>query len=98
MEEMAQPLVSAIIPAYNAAGYIREALNSIFAQSFPDFEAIVVNDGSPDGGALESVLASYSDTRLRYLRKTNGGLSSARNAGIAAARGKDRKSTRLNSS
>ncbi|HLH44199.1 MAG TPA: glycosyltransferase family A protein [Bryobacteraceae bacterium] len=80
--------MSAIIPAYNAAGYIREALDSIFAQSFPDFEAIVVNDGSPDGGALESVLASYSDTRLRYLRKTNGGLSSARNAGIAAARGK----------
>jgi glycosyltransferase involved in cell wall biosynthesis len=80
-------LVSVIVPAYNVAGYIGETLDSIFAQSFRDFEAIVVNDGSPDTMALESVLAAHSDPRLRYLQKPNGGPSSARNAGIAAARG-----------
>ena len=84
---MTQPLVSIIIPAYNVAGYIGEALDSVLAQSLGDFEAIIVDDGSPDRAALESVLASYSDTRLRYLQKANGGLASARNAGIAAARG-----------
>ncbi|HEY6346235.1 MAG TPA: glycosyltransferase family A protein [Bryobacteraceae bacterium] len=80
-------LVSVIVPAYNVAEYIGETLDSIFAQSFRDFEAIVVNDGSPDTVALESVLASHSDPRLRYLQKPNGGPSSARNTGIAAARG-----------
>jgi glycosyltransferase involved in cell wall biosynthesis len=81
------PIVSVIIPAYNVAGYIAEALDSAFAQNVGEFEAIVVNDGSPDRAALESVVASYSDPRLRYLQKANGGPSSARNAGIAAARG-----------
>lgn len=80
-------LVSVIVPAYNVAGYIGETLDSIFAQSFRDFEAIMINDGSPDTAALESALASYSDPRLRYLQKPNGGPSSARNTGIAAARG-----------
>jgi glycosyltransferase involved in cell wall biosynthesis len=80
-------LVSVITPAYNVAGFIGETLDSIFAQSFRDFEAIVVNDGSPDTAALESVLASRCDPRLRYLQKLNGGPSSARNTGIAAARG-----------
>jgi glycosyltransferase involved in cell wall biosynthesis len=80
-------LVSVIVPAYNVAAYIGETVDSIFAQSFRDFEAIVVNDGSPDTAALESVLASHSDPRLRYLKKPNGGPSSARNTGIAAAHG-----------
>ena len=62
---MPHPLVSVIIPAYNVAGYIGETLDSVFAQSFREFEAIVVNDGSPDRVELESVLASYSDLRLR---------------------------------
>jgi glycosyltransferase involved in cell wall biosynthesis len=81
------PRVSVIIPAYNVAGYISEALDSTFTQSTGDFEAIVVDDGSPDRAELESVLASCSDPRLRYLQKPNGGLASARNAGIAMARG-----------
>jgi glycosyltransferase involved in cell wall biosynthesis len=80
-------LVSVIVPAYNVAGYIGETLDSIFAQSFRDFEAIVVNDGSPDTAELESVLASRSNPHLRYLQKPNGGPSSARNTGIAAASG-----------
>lgn len=76
--------VSVVIPAYNAAWCIRRAIDSVLAQSFRDFELIVVDDGSTDGTA--AVLAAYGDA-VRVVAKPNGGLSSARNAGIAAARG-----------
>lgn len=79
-----QPQVSVIIPAYNAAWCIRHAIDSVLAQSFRDFELIVVNDGSTDG-TLDA-LRDYGDS-VRIVSKPNGGLSSARNAGIAAARG-----------
>jgi glycosyltransferase involved in cell wall biosynthesis len=78
--------VSVIIPSYNTAQYIGEALDSVNAQTFPDFETIVVNDGSPDTLELERVLEPYRD-RITYICKSNGGLGSARNAGIAVARG-----------
>ena len=81
------PLVSVIVPAYGVARYIAETLDSVLAQTFKDFEVIIVNDGSPDTPALESALASFSDSRLRYLKKVNGGPASARNLGIAEARG-----------
>jgi glycosyltransferase involved in cell wall biosynthesis len=79
------PLVSVVIPAYNAAWCIRRAVDSVLAQSFRDFELIVVDDGSTDDTA--AILAGYGDA-LRVVSKPNGGLSSARNAGIAAAQGK----------
>jgi glycosyltransferase involved in cell wall biosynthesis len=79
--------VSVIIPAYNTAGYIGEALDSAFAQSFKDCEVIVINDGSPDTARLEKVLAPYLN-RITYLKQENRGLSGARNAGIRAAGGK----------
>jgi glycosyltransferase involved in cell wall biosynthesis len=82
---MPQPRVSVVIPAYNVARYIAEAIDSVLAQTFQDFEIIVVNDGSPDSDALDAVLAPYG-ARLRCIRKSNGGPASARNAGIAAAR------------
>lgn len=78
-------LVSVIVPAFNAAWCIRRAVDSVLAQSFRDFELIVVDDGSTDNTA--SILAGYGDA-LRVVSKPNGGLSSARNAGIAAAQGK----------
>ncbi len=81
------PKVSVIIPAYNTAAYIGEALDSVFAQTFTDYEVVVVNDGSPDTEELERVLAPYGE-RIRYLRQANGGVASARNAGIRLARGK----------
>ncbi len=81
---MPQPRVSVVIPAYNVAGYIAEAIDSVLAQTFQDFEIIVVNDGSPDTDALDAALAPYR-TRVSCIRKTNGGPSSARNARIAAA-------------
>jgi glycosyltransferase involved in cell wall biosynthesis len=80
------PLVSVIVPAYRAAGYISATLDSILAQTFQDFELIVVNDGSPDTEDLERVLDPYRDQML-YLCQENQGPSAARNAGIRAARG-----------
>ncbi len=79
------PAVSVIIPAYRVTEYIREALDSVFAQTFTDYEVIVVNDGCPDTDALERVLEPYRD-RIVYIKQSNKGLSGARNAGIRAAR------------
>lgn len=80
-------MVSVIIPAYQVAQYIGATLDSVLAQTFKDYEIIVVNDGSPDTEELEKVLAPYRD-RIFYLRQENQGLSGARNTGIRAARGK----------
>lgn len=80
------PRVSVIVPCYNTAGMVADTLDSIFAQTYRDFEVIVINDGSPDTVELEKVLAPYRPD-IRYIVKENGGLASARNAGIAIARG-----------
>lgn len=82
----APPRVSIITPAYNSAHFIGDALRSAFAQTFPDFEVIVVNDGSQDTQELESVLESFSDDRLVYIKQENRGLAGARNAAIRKAR------------
>lgn len=81
---MSTPAVSAVIPAYNAAWCVGRAIDSVLAQTFRDFELIVVDDGSTD--RMGQVLAPYGAC-LRVLRKENGGLASARNAGIHAACG-----------
>ena len=80
------PLISVAIPAYNAAAYIGPTLDTVFAQTFTNFEVIVVNDGSPDTPALESALAPYR-SRIRYIRQENRGPSGARNVAIKEARG-----------
>jgi glycosyltransferase involved in cell wall biosynthesis len=80
------PLVTVVIPAYNAAPYIGATLDSVFKQAFTDFEVVVVNDGSPDTPALELALRPYQ--RIRYIRQENRGPSSARNAGIQVAAGR----------
>lgn len=80
-------LVSVVIPAYESAGYIRQALDSVFAQTFSDFEVILVNDGSPDSDLLERNVLPYGD-RVRYISQKNQGPSGARNAGISQAAGK----------
>ena len=77
--------VSIIIPAYNVAAYIGETLESVFAQTFNDYEVIVINDGSPDTFELEGVLARYRG-RLTYVEQENLGAGAARNAGLNAAR------------
>jgi len=78
---------SFIIPAYNAQAFLRATLDSVLAQTYDNLEVIVVDDGSTDETA--DVVQAYADRDVRFhlLTKTNGGVSSARNAGIAAARG-----------
>src|ERR1700730_10120521 len=83
----ASPLVSVIIPAYNASNTIVRALDSVFAQTFVDFEVVVVNDGSPDTELLERALLPYM-SRVRYLKQENKGPGGARTSGILQMRGK----------
>ena len=78
------PKVAVVIAAYNAETYIRETLESVFTQSLENIEVIVVDDGSTDRTA--EILGSFSDRRLTTLRQQNGGVSAARNAGLAAVR------------
>src|SRR2546422_4249577 len=80
------PLVSVIVPAYRAAPYIAETLDSILAQTFSGYEIIVVNDGSPDTEELERALAPYYD-RINYIVQENRGQAGARNTGIRHSRG-----------
>lgn len=82
---MAFPQVSVIIPSYNHAGYLPSAIQSILAQTFADWEAIIVDDGSTDD-TPETVI-QFVDSRIRYIYQENRGLSGARNTGIGAAQG-----------
>ena len=78
--------VSIIIPAYNAAKTIADTLNSVLAQTYPEWEAIVVDDGSTD--ATGEIVRRFlrRDARFRIVAKCNGGEAAARNSGIAEAR------------
>lgn len=79
-----QPLVSVVIPTYNCARYLPYALDSVFNQTYPHYEIIVVDDGSTDETAR--VLQAYGD-RLRPMHQPNQGVAMARNNGIEQARG-----------
>lgn len=81
----ATPRISVVVPAYNVARYVGEALQSLCAQTMQDFEAIVVDDGSTDATA-DAITPFLSDPRFRLIRQSNGGLAAARNTGIASAR------------
>ena len=84
---MNMPLISIIVPAYNIASYLPRCLDSLIAQSHQSLEIIVVNDGSTDDtGAIIDTYAQ-NDSRIHPIHKENGGVSSARLAGIAAASG-----------
>ena len=80
-------LISVIVPSYNVEKYISNCLDTILAQTYKNLEIICVNDGSTDGTG--DIIAKYSkkDSRIKVISKKNGGLSSARNAGIDAAAG-----------
>jgi len=79
------PKVSVVIPTYNRARFVTKAINSVLAQTYRDFEIIVVDNGSTDD--TKSAVQSYG-SRVRYIRQTHCGVSSARNLGVTKARGK----------
>jgi glycosyltransferase involved in cell wall biosynthesis len=86
MADIASPLVSVVIPCYNATKYIPDALNSLRAQTFRNFEAILVNDGCPDTENLERVLQPYRD-EIVYIKSGKwASISGSRNTGINASR------------
>lgn len=83
---MRAPLVSVVIPAYNAALYIQQTVDSIRAQTFRDHEVILVNDGSPDTVELENSLIPYREF-INYVVQDNRGAAAARNTALRMARG-----------
>jgi teichuronic acid biosynthesis glycosyltransferase TuaG len=82
-----RPVVSVVIPMYNSAATIAETLASVRASTVGEWEAVVVDDGSTDGGAAVVERAAREDARIRIVRRENGGLAAARNTGIEASRG-----------
>lgn len=80
--------ISIIVPVYNVEKYLNKCVDSILNQTFKDFELILVDDGSPDNSGVICDQYAKEDTRVRVIHKENGGLSSARNAGIEVAQGK----------
>src|SRR5688500_8996836 len=83
MSASAEPLVSVVIPCYNQAHYLSEAVESALAQSYGSVETFVVDDGSADNSG--EISARYP--RVSYLRQANRGVAAARNAGLAASSG-----------
>ena len=79
------PKISVLLPAYNAQAYLRESIESILAQTFSDFELIIINDGSTDQ-SLE-IMTSFKDSRIRIINQENAGLPISLNRGIRLARG-----------
>lgn len=80
-------LISVIVPVYNVEPFISSCLDSLSKQIYQNFEVLMINDGSTDNSGVICQEYTESDSRFHYYRKENGGLSDARNAGIARAQG-----------
>lgn len=78
--------ITVLMPAYNAAPYIAEAIASVLAQSFTDFELLIINDGSTDDTV--SIIASFHDSRISVIHQRNSGVAAALNNGLNKARGR----------
>lgn len=88
MDSYMQPLVSVIVPVYKVEKYLKNCLNSLINQTYKNWEAILVDDGSPDSSGEICEDYAARDPRFKVIHKPNGGLSSARNAGIDISGGK----------
>ena len=89
MERTGNITFSVIVPVYNVQAYLSACVKSVVEQAGPaDWECILVDDGSPDGCPVLCDAAAEKDNRVRVLHKPNGGVSTARNAGLDMARGK----------
>lgn len=86
-KQLDNPLISVIVPCYNQAEYLSECLQSVEDQTYSHWECIIVDDGSPDDTERIALKWTSKDVRFKYLRKENGGLSSARNSGLQLAKG-----------
>ena len=84
---MKEPLISVIVPVYKVEPYLRQCVDSVLAQTYPNLEVLLVDDGSPD--TCPAICDEYAekDARVRVIHKENGGLSDARNAALDVARG-----------
>ena len=80
-----QPLVSVVIPTYNRAHLLKDAIQSVLVQTFTDFEIIIVDDGSTDD--TRELINSFDDPRIRYVKQENAGVSAARNRAMELATG-----------
>ena len=80
-------MLSIIIPIYNVEKYLEETLKTVLAQTFNDFELILVDDGSTDGSGEICDKYAEKDSRIKVIHKENNGVSEARNTGVAAAKG-----------
>ncbi len=83
---MNEPIISVVIPCYNAEKYIKETIESVLNQDNENFELIIVDDGSQDDS--EKIIKSFKDKRIRYIYQKNAGVSAARNKGITNAFGR----------
>lgn len=79
-------MISVVIPLYNKAHTIVNTLNTVFAQTYQDFEVVIINDGSTDNG-VEIIQQHFNDKRIRIIQQKNAGVSAARNKGILESRG-----------
>jgi glycosyltransferase involved in cell wall biosynthesis len=81
---MRTPLITVLMPAYNAEKYISEAIRSVLDQTFTEFELLIINDGSTD--ATEQIINTFNDPRIRFINQTNQGIAAALNIGLLNAR------------
>ena len=84
---MATPVISVIIPVYNTEQYLLRCIDSVMAQTYQDFELLLIDDGSKDSSGTICDEYAEKDSRVRVFHKENGGVSSARNVGLDNARG-----------
>ena len=87
VKEKNMPAISVIVPVYNVESFLSECVDSILAQTFGDFECILVDDGSPDGCPAICDAFAERDGRIRVIHKQNTGFSGSRNSGMDIARG-----------
>ena len=83
----AEPLISVVVPCFNQGIYLNDALQSLYDQSYPNWECIVINDGATDNTEIIALQWERKDKRFKYIYQNNEGLSSARNKGLELAEG-----------